>query len=255
MVMMQNITEIQAVILAGGFGTRLKPLVSDRPKVLAEVSHRPFLTYILDQLSNVGIREVVLCTGFMAETIKKEFGQVYRNLRLLYSREERPLGTGGALRLAISYLWSDTILVLNGDSYMDVDLGAYVDWFFKKQGDAAIVLSEVPDMARYGRVVIDRDEQIITFHEKGLDEGHGLINAGIYLMKKSIVASIPAGNPYSLEREFFPSLIGKKLLGFRANGRFIDIGTPASYTAAEDFFASMGSRNKPVLGRVEELRG
>jgi len=256
---MQSISEIQAVILAGGKGERLKSVVSDRPKVLAEVSGRPFLAYLLDQvvalrksagpgklyssICQAKCHEVVLCTGYMAEQIRQRFGEAYEHLRLLYSQEQQPLGTGGALRLALSYLWSDTILVMNGDSYVDVDLVSYIDWFFRKNGDAALVLIKVPDTARYGRVVIDQDEHITAFDEKGTSVGPGWINAGIYLMKKSLVSSIPAGRSYSLEREFFPSLVGKKLLGFRSEGRFIDIGTPASYAEAEEFFAISSSLN------------
>jgi NDP-sugar pyrophosphorylase family protein len=241
---MQSISEIQVVILAGGKGERLKPVVFDKPKVLAEISDRPFLTYVFDQLSLAGFQEVVLCTGFMAEQIKGKLGDTYGSLRLLYSPEEEPLGTGGALRLALSYIWSDTVLVMNGDSYMDVGLSSFVDWFLQKNGDAALVLTEVSDTVRYGRVVIGQDEHIAMFQEKGLAKGPGWINAGIYLMKKSLVASIPNSRPYSLECEFFPSLAGKKLLGFRSAGRFIDIGIPASYAVAERFFAITEPRNK-----------
>ncbi len=239
---MQSTSETQVVILAGGLGTRLKPVIPDKPKVLAEVLNRPFLTYILDQVSSAGFREVVLCTGFKAEHIKKKLGQTYSSLRILHSIEEQPLGTGGALRLALPYLWSDVVLVMNGDSYIDVDLGAYVDWFFRKSNsDAAIVLTKLPDTTRFGNVVIDQDEHTIAFSEKTTSENTGWINAGIYLMKKSLIAAIPTDRIYSLEREFFPSLAGKKLLGFRVEGRFIDIGTPASYAGAQEFFALKSS--------------
>jgi len=230
-------SKIQAVILAGGLGARLKSVVSDKPKVLAEVLNRPFLAYLLDQVSSAGIREVVLCTGYMAGQVKERFGQFYGHLYILYSTEKQPLGTGGALRLALPRLWSETVLIMNGDSYTDLDLGVYVDWFFRKNGDVALILTKVPNTARYGRVTINQDECITAFDEKGTSSDAGWINAGIYLMKKSLLASIPADRPYSLEREFFPALTGKKLLGYRAKGRFIDIGTPASYVAAEEFFA------------------
>ena len=239
---MQSTAEMQVVILAGGLGTRLKPVVSDKPKVLAEVLNRPFLTYILDQISSAGFREVVLCAGFKAEHVKQKLGQIYGPLRISYSTEEQPLGTGGALRLALPFLWSDVVLVMNGDSYTDVNLGAYVNWFFhKSNSDAAIVLTKLPDTTRFGNVVIDQDEHIIAFNEKTTNEVTEWINAGIYLMKKSLIAAIPTDRIYSLEREFFPSLAGKKLLGFRVEGRFIDIGTPASYAGAQEFFALKGS--------------
>ena len=229
-------SEIQAVILAGGLGRRLRSAVSDKPKVLAEVLDRPFLEYLLDQLSSAGIREVVLCTGYMACQVIERFGQTYKNMHLIYSMEEQQLGTGGALRFALPHLWSDTILVMNGDSYTDMDLSAYMNWFFQRNGDVALSLTKVSNTARYGSVTVDTNGQITAFNEKGTRESSGWINAGIYLMKKSIIASIPADRPYSLESEFFPSLIGNKLLGFRSVGRFIDIGTPTSYMEAEEFF-------------------
>ena len=237
---MQSTFNITAAILAGGLGTRLQPVVSDKPKVLAEVSGRPFLTYLLDQISSAGIRKAVVCTGYMAGQVRERLGEVYGTLALLYSTEDRPLGTGGALRLALPYLSSDTILVMNGDSYTDADLGAYVDWFFRESRQAALILTKVPDTTRYGRVAVDQDEKITAFDEKGTSSGAGWINAGIYLMKKSLIASIPAGQPYSLEYELFPSLVEKKLYGFRSEGRFIDIGTPESYAVTEDFFCYKG---------------
>jgi len=246
-------SEIQAVILAGGLGTRLKSVVSDKPKVLAKVLDRPFLSYLLEQVSSAGIQEAILCTGYMAGQVKDRFGEAYGHLRVLYSTEDKPLDTGGALRFALSHLWSDTVLVMNGDSYTDVDLSVFADWFFRKDGQAALILTKVPDTARYGRVTINQDEQVTAFDEKGTGSGSGWINAGIYLMKKSLIASMPSGRPYSLEREFFPSLAGKKLFGFRSVGRFIDIGTPTSYKAAKEFFASTEPRTNCPMARNPTL--
>ena len=234
---MQCLSDTTAVILVGGLGSRLQSVVSDKPKVLAEVLERPFLAYLLEQLLSSGIRKVVLCCGYMAEKVQGCFGETYKSLHLLYSREDEPLGTGGALRLALPYFSSDTILVMNGDSYMDTDLVAYMDWFFRETRQAAIFLTNVPDTTRYGTVTIGENEKVTAFEEKGTSSGAGWINAGIYLMKKAFVASIPADRPYSLERELFPSLTGGELFGFCGEGRFIDIGTPESYAAAEDFFA------------------
>lgn len=240
---MQSISNITAAILAGGLGSRLQSVISDKPKVLAEILGRPFLTYLLDQISSAGAREAVICTGYMAEEVQECFGGAYKSLRLLYSKEEEPLSTGGALRLALPCLSSDIVLVMNGDSYMDTDLSTYVDWFFQKSRDAALLLTQVPDTVRYGRVTVDEDGSITAFDEKGTSQGAGWINAGIYLMKKSLIASIPVGRLYSLEREFFPSLTGKKLFGFCGEGKFIDIGTPKSYAMAADFFAVVAPKN------------
>ena len=235
-VYLQTISDVTAVILAGGLGTRLKMATFGKQKVLAEVGGRPFLTYLLGQASSAGIRKVVLCAGYKADEIYERLGDAYGSLPILYSTEDESLGTGGALRLALPYLSSATIMVMNGDSYIDADLVAYVDWFFLKDRKAALLLTKVADTTRYGKVTINQEEKITAFDEKGTGPGPGWINAGIYLMKKSLIASIPAGRPYSLEHELFPCFAGRGLFGFCCKGRFIDIGTPDSYAAAEDFF-------------------
>ena len=233
----QRIADITAVILAGGLGTRLRPVLSDRPKVLAEVLGRPFLTYLLDQLSSAGAQEVILCAGYMGDRVQEVYGDVYKSLHLLYSQEEEPLGTGGALRLALPRFRSDTVLVMNGDSYIHADLSSYVDWFFQIDRKASLLLAKVPDTSRYGMVKVEKDESVSVFEEKEKAKGAGWINAGVYLVKTSLLKSIPSGIAFSLEREFFPSLVGNGLFGYRSKGRFIDIGTPESYIRAEKFFS------------------
>ena len=234
---MKDIADIHAIILAGGLGTRLQSVVSDRPKVLAEVSGRPFLTYLLEQIASAGLRTVVLCVGHMAQKIQDRIGATYGPLHISYSLEDKPLGTGGALRWALPHVSSDTVLVMNGDSYTDVDLSAYVSWFFQRDCKAALLLTKVPDATRYGKVILNENDDILAFKEKQADAGAGWINAGVYLVERPLVAAIPAERPYSLEREFFPSLVGKGLSGCRMEGRFIDIGTPESYAQTEAFFA------------------
>lgn len=234
---MRDICDITAAILVGGFGTRLQPVVSDRPKVLAEISGKAFLSYLLDQLIAVGITNAVLCCGYKADMVQEYFGNTYGRLQLVYSVENEPLGTGGAIRLAMPYFRSDTVLVMNGDSYIDVDLESYVNWFCERNCQAALVLAKVDDTSRYGRVKINDNKTIAAFEEKCNNACPGWINAGIYLLEKTLLASIPTGKFYSLEREFFPSLTGGKLYGFCVERRFIDIGTPEAYAMAEEFFA------------------
>jgi len=233
---MKNLSEITTVILAGGLGARLCSVVSDRPKVLAKIGNRPFLTFLLDQLVIAKAKDVVLCTGYMANKIHKALGEQYRSLRLIHSREPEPLGTGGALRLAMPHINSDPVLIMNGDSFVNIDLTVYIDWFFKKNRKASLLLVNAPNTERYGKVIVAKDGLLSAFEEKVLNSGPGWINAGVYIMKKSLVESIPAGNSFSLEREFVPGLIGKGLYGFFANEKFIDIGTPESYRQAEKFF-------------------
>jgi NDP-sugar pyrophosphorylase family protein len=226
-----------AAILAGGLGTRLRPVVADRPKALAAVAGAPFLARLLDQLVEARLDTVVLCTGHLGDQIENEFRDSYRGLRLIYSREGAPLGTAGALREALPRLAGDPVLVLNGDSFCRVDLGGFRSFHRDTRAEISIVLTEVPDASRFGSVTVDTQGCILRFEEKQTMRGPGWINAGIYLLNHRVIEGIPAGAAVSLEREVFPAWIGSGLLGFCAEGPFLDIGTPESYAAAERFFA------------------
>ena len=252
---MRNLSEITSVILAGGLGTRLRPMVSDRPKVLASVCNRPFLTFLLDQLVTAQAKEVILCTGFMADEVHKELGHQYKSLNIVYSSEPEPMGTGGALRLALPLINSESILIMNGDSHVKVDLRGYLKWYFERDRQASLLLVKVPDTGRYGKVIADDDGLIAAFEEKALDAGPGWINAGIYIIKKSLLSSIPAGTPYSLECQLFPDLVREKYIyGFCTSGNFIDIGTPEAYCQAQKFFGDIDRSNSKsrVVGSLKE---
>jgi D-glycero-alpha-D-manno-heptose 1-phosphate guanylyltransferase len=229
---MSRLPRITAVILAGGLGTRLREAVADRPKVLAEVNGRPFLAYLLDRLADAGVRRVVLCTGYMAELVSDAFGDSYRGMVLLYSREDQALGTGGALRLALPLIASELVLVMNGDSFCDANLKLFFEQHSSVSATASLVLAKVADVSRYGTVDTDGTGAITSFVEKGGRQGEGMINAGIYLLVRSVIESIPSGCPVSLEGEAFQGLIGKGLYGFPQPTCFIDIGIPADYHAA-----------------------
>jgi D-glycero-alpha-D-manno-heptose 1-phosphate guanylyltransferase len=232
------LADITAAILAGGLGTRLRSVISDRPKVLAEIHGRPFLTYLLDELAAVGIEHVVLCTGYKAEKVREILGDRYRNMRLNYSEETTPLGTGGALRAALPHLETPTLLVLNGDSFCRADLAAFRTWHDERQAQASLLLAQVPDTARFGRVTVDETGQVLEFAEKGQNFGPGSINAGIYLLAQKLIAEIPTDRAVSLEREVFPAWIGRGLCGYSGGREFLDIGTPESFAQAEQFFAA-----------------
>lgn len=237
---MLETAQICAAVLAGGKGTRLRGVVADRPKALAPVAGRPFLAYLLDQLSAAGLGRVVLCTGYLAEQIRQSVGPRHGSLAVAYSREPEPLDTGGALRLALPLLDSDPVLVANGDSFLDCDLRGFLQWYQAKERRAAMVLANVEDAGRYGSVRLSGDERISAFMEKGGDDGAGWINAGVYLFSRRLIETIPAGRPCSLEREVFPELIDQGLYGYRCPGRFIDIGTEQSYRQAQRFFRDPG---------------
>jgi len=231
---------VTAYILAGGFGTRLRQVVSDRPKVMAEVLGRPFLYHILDRLARLGIAKAVVCTGYMAEQLEAAVGATYRGMELCYSREDTPLGTGGALRLALERYPADLALALNGDSLVEADLADFLDWFGRNDFQASLLLVGVDDCARFGRVETggrdgDAQGRVLAFREKGAP-GPGLINAGVYLLRPQALSRVEPGHSASIETDVFPHLAQHGSLGgFTVQGGFLDIGTPESYTAAGRF--------------------
>jgi NDP-sugar pyrophosphorylase family protein len=253
-----SLASVTAVILAGGLGTRLRSAVADRPKVLAEVLGRPFLAFLLDQLQAAGVRRVVLCTGYRGEQVEAAFGTSYGTLQLLHAQEPVPLGTGGALRRALPVFRSDPVLVMNGDSFCDAALQDLWSGHLSRGAAATLLLSQVPDTTRYGRVQIQDDGRVVRFDEKASAGGPGWINAGIYVLSSALMRQIPQDRPVSLEREIFPAWIGRGLYGYRSQSRFLDNGTPESYAAAEEFFGSRTEhavRERGPTGRVNPVMG
>lgn len=236
----------EVAVLCGGLGTRLQSVVADRPKALAEVAGRPFLAWLLDSLVAHGFRRALLCTGHRAGQIAEAFGDRHGPLQLAYSQETRPLGTGGALALAAPQLRGDTVLVCNGDSYLHADLRGFVQRH-RMTGDAAsLLLARVDDTRRYGAVRLDRHDRVIGFAEKAASGGPGWINAGLYMLPRALLAALPRERELSLEREVFPGLLQQGLRGHRCDGGFIDIGTPASYAAADAFFGALAAPTHTV---------
>jgi len=222
--------------LAGGLGTRLASAVVDRPKVLAEVSGRPFLEYLLDQLRSAQFRNVILCTGHLGKQIEKAFGKRYKSLDLQYSREHAPLGTAGALRYALPLLKSETILVMNGDTYCEVDFEKFLHFHRSNKSKASIALSRVADIRHYGEVRIGTDGNILGFSEKIAVAGSGYVNAGIYLINRNMIEKIPPGENLSIEKDIFPEWVGKGFYGYKTTKSFIDIGTPERYAYAQKIY-------------------
>jgi D-glycero-alpha-D-manno-heptose 1-phosphate guanylyltransferase len=210
---------------------------------------KPFLAHLLDQLAKAGLERVVLLTGFRGEQVREAFGDRYGTLALDYSVETEPLGTAGALRLALPKLFpaaarkyaTQSVLVLNGDSYCDADLRGFRAFHGKSRADGSLVLAQVADTARFGKVETAANHRLLRFLEKQEAGGPGAINAGIYLLNRPLVEEIPEDRAVSIEREMFPEWFRtRKMLGFACEGAFLDIGTPESYQAAEQFFARLG---------------
>lgn len=246
---------VRAFVLCGGQGTRLRPVLADRPKSMALISGRPFLQLLLERLKCQGVDDVILGTGYMAEKIEGYFGTGNKlAMRIRSSREKEPLGTGGALKLAESLI-SDPVLVLNGDSYVEWSLVPMLELFTAKNAVLVVVVQAVPDVTRYGSVALDPDGRVTQFVEKGACVGPGLINAGVYLLRKQIVRDLPASLAISLEREVLPRLLDRRVYGLVCTGFFIDIGIPDDLKRAQTLIASRvgtGSHDSfaPVSQRI-----
>jgi len=232
-----NDMQLEALILAGGRGTRLRSVVKDRPKPMASVSGRPFLEWLLLSLRAQGVYRVILCTGHMGEMVEAYFGEGHSwDMEVQYSRDPEPLGTAGAVRHALSRVRGDRFLVLNGDSYCRADLSRLAQVHVSRRASATVWLVRVDDCRRYGSVVIGEDCAVRGFQEKPSDQRASLINAGLYLLEREIVTTIPEGRAVSLETEVFPQLVGRGLYAVIGKGPFLDIGTPEAYASAERFF-------------------
>jgi NDP-sugar pyrophosphorylase family protein len=235
-----GLAAIPVAILAGGLGTRLRPAIGERAKVVAPVEGRPWVAFLLDQLAAAGFRDVVLCTGFRSDEVEAALGVRHGPLALRYSRETAPLGTAGALRLALPLLDAPELLVMNGDSFCELDFAAAWAWHRARVSQATLVAVEVDDASRYGRVEIDAEDRVRRFSEKQDGSGAGWINAGIYLLARARVAAIEPARALSLERDVLPGWTGAGLHAYRTRGRFIDIGTPGAYSAASRFVQGAG---------------
>jgi NDP-sugar pyrophosphorylase family protein len=244
---MNSLSGASVLILCGGLGKRLRPVVSDRQKAVANIMGRPFITFILDQILEAGGKEAILCTGFMGDELEKSLDGNYRTLYLCYSKESRPLGTAGAIRNAFGMIRSDNVVVYNGDSYCGIDPRDLLKWHLSLKSVCTISLVRAEDAGRYGRVGFDPDYSVTSFDEKKAGTGAGWVNAGIYCMNRGLIASMRERENLSLEKDFFPAMIGKGLFAFPQEARFIDIGTPSSYREAEAFF-----RDVKGLGKSEK---
>ena len=224
---------LTAMILAGGMGTRLRPVLADRQKVAAEVAGTPFIAYLLRQVEKAGVRKAILCAGYRAQSLKTAVQGLFPRLEVKFSIEERPLGTGGALRLALKSCMEKEFLVMNGDSFFDLDLNAFLAFSERASESAVISLRRMENVARYGMVRLPSGK-IARFEEKGAFRGAGWINAGIYRIRREVLEQIPEQTLCSLEREIFPRLAENgELAGYPAEGMFIDIGTPESFLEAQ----------------------
>src|SRR4051794_30701968 len=225
---------MQALILAGGQGTRLRPLTLALPKPVVPLAGRPFISFMLGWLRSHGVHDVVLSCGFLSDAVHEALGEEHAGSRLQYLIEDEPLGTAGPIRLAADAgLLEERFLVLNGDCLCDIDLTAQIAQHDRTDACATIALVEVDDTSSYGVVPTARDNSVQAFLEKSAGPAPtNRINAGAYVLDRGVVDLIAGGRAVSIEREVFPQLVGRGLYGYMADAYWIDVGTPERYRAA-----------------------
>lgn len=223
----------EAVILSGGFGTRLKSIVNDVPKPMALINKLPFLLYLLEQLNNYRFEKVILAAGYKYELIESYFGASYKNIKLVYSVEKEPLGTGGAIYNAAGFTDSEYFFVLNGDTFFDVDFNGMEKRFSESNSGLIVALKPMVGFERYGAVEID-GERITSFKEKKFCK-KGLINGGSYIIKSDWLNERVPGKVFSFEKDILEKWAGTgDITSFISDGYFIDIGIPEDYMRAAD---------------------
>lgn len=222
---------MQAIILAGGLGTRLRGVVHDVPKPMAPVLNKPFLEYILEELNNNGFTKIVLAVGYKHEVIENYFGDQYKNIKLIYSVEDTPLGTGGCIKKAIKLLDDEYVYIINGDTMFRIDYSK-----MSTNKDVMIACKYLDLFDRYGKVIINEVGRITSFKEKEPNQT-GYFNGGIYLFRRNLFDSYSFNDKFSLEKDLFEKYIEQLYIeAYKSTDYFIDIGIPEDYfKASEDF--------------------
>lgn len=227
----------EAIILAGGFGTRLQSLVNNVPKPMASINGKPFLSYILAYLKYFKYEKIIFSTGHLAHKISSFYGSNYENIKLEYCEEKTPLGTGGGVKASLNFTTTQNILVVNGDSFFDIDLNDFELFHKKNNSNFSIALRKVDNADRYGTIEMNK-ELISQFKEKDSLNAPGIINAGTYLVNRDFfLENCNKTNNFSLEKDFLENHVEKfPFYGYLAKGYFIDIGIPEDFNRAQNEF-------------------
>lgn len=225
------------IVLAGGFGTRLREAVSDLPKVMAPVNKKPFLEYLLNYIEGFGFQHVILSTGYMSESIEQYFKKEYRSISLTYSVENQPLGTGGAIRLALEKVKTPHFIVMNGDTFFKINLQKFFQKHIENLPTASIALRQVENASRYGQVEINNNGLITRFKEKSINEQPGLINGGIYISNTKLFRKQVLPEKFSFETDWLQKNYQTlPIMGQVFDDYFLDIGIPEDYYKAQTEF-------------------
>jgi len=224
----------EAIVLAGGEGRRLRSVVPDLPKPMADIAGRPFLWWLMVRLNQQGVGRVILSVGYKAEAIQDYFGAKFHGVEIAYSVESEPLGTGGAIKLALEQATQAQVIVMNGDTYTGLDLREFVTKFEASGTDLAVAVTHLNDAARYGTVIIDeKNDKMLGFQEKQRSSA-GYINAGVYCLRPDIFMRYVVPGKFSFERDFLTERLAElNPVTFKGTQSFIDIGVPEDYALAQ----------------------
>jgi D-glycero-alpha-D-manno-heptose 1-phosphate guanylyltransferase len=228
---------LEAIILAGGFGTRLQQVVTDLPKSMAQVNGKPFIDYLLNYLRGQGITKFIFSVGYKNEVIQTYLKDNYKNIPIEYAIETDPLGTGGGIRFAFRLVEGDSAFVLNGDSMFRIGMSALGQLHSDTRADVTLALRYLEDTERYGSVRINEEKRITGFMEKGHETGPGYINGGIYIINKSFIENQGFPKVFSIEKDCFEKkYLDARFFGFPSRGYFLDIGIPEDFYRAQNEF-------------------
>jgi D-glycero-alpha-D-manno-heptose 1-phosphate guanylyltransferase len=233
---------VEVIILAGGEGKRLRPVVRDVPKPMADVAGRPFLWWLMERLRQQRAERVVLSVGYKAEIIQDYFGEQFQGVEIAYCFESEPLGTGGAIRLALEQATQAQVVVMNGDTYAELDLRNFITKFESSGSDLAVAVTHLNDVGRYGAIGVDeKSDKLIRFEEKQRSSA-GYINAGVYCLRPDLFRKYVVPPKFSFERDFLSERLAElSPVVFKETGAFIDIGVPDDYALAQTVIPALAA--------------
>ena len=224
--------DMDVVVLCGGLGKRLSVITKHVPKPMAQINGKPFLDVLINHVITFGFKRFILCTGYKEEIIEDYYKNDNRDIEIIFLSEEEPLGTGGAVKHAQRFIKSNPFLVMNGDSFCNLDLQKFIDFHRNNKSIASIVLTKAKGQSDVGFVYLNDQNKITGFNEKSSSAPNGYANAGVYLFNQEIFSYMNK-DEFSLEYDFFPSMGDKDSYGYVVEEKFIDIGTPEKYEAAK----------------------
>jgi len=227
------------VILAGGLGKRLQSVTGGAQKVLAKIGDQPFLEILIDYIASQGGRRFILCVGHGSDAVEDYFKNKYRDREIIFSREEAPLGTGGAIKQGSRHVKTDLFLALNGDCFCVVDYKHLIADHKKNKAQATLAVTSVPDAREYGTIDFGPGGEIRAFKEKQPENKSDYINTGTYCFDRNVFSLVDTPDKFSIEYDFFPHLVGKDFYAFVVENRFIDIGTPERYSWAQEHLKTL----------------